>query len=140
MEYEALANELLSACAGMRHNPENQHISRMIRGEHFVLNYLLARGGQARPKQISTDMNVSTARIAVLLRRLEKKGFITRTGDPKDNRRIVVTLLEEGRREVERARAELLRCVAGMLEQLGPEDAKTYVRIQKKLIRNRRQP
>ena len=139
MDYQALANELLTIYAGLMHDQASRRVSQMIRGEHFVLNYLFMNSGQAQPKELSMAMDVSTARIAVLLNRLEEKGFVLRTADPEDNRRVIVTLLEPGRQEVERTRTEVRGCMAEMLERLGPEDAEAYLRIQKKLARNRKE-
>lgn len=135
MDYQAMADELLTAYAGVTRARSSRRVSQMIRGEHFALNYLFTHDGRAQPKELSAGMDVSTARIAVLLNRLERKGFVARTADPEDNRRVIVTLLEPGRREVERTRAEVRDCVTGMLEQLGPEDAEACVRIYKKIVR-----
>lgn len=135
MDYERLADELMQVHSELLRDPANRRTGRMFRGECFVLNYLLTDAGRIHPKEISVKMDVSSARIAALLGRLEKKGYIARSLDPEDSRQVVVTLLEPGRREAERAKAEGQRCMAKMLERLGEEDAREYVRIQKKILR-----
>jgi DNA-binding MarR family transcriptional regulator len=84
-------------------------------------------------------MSVSSARIAALLGRMEEKGLISRQGDPKDNRQVIVTLLADGKAIAEQLHAKALRQTASLLEALGPEDAREYVRLQHKLMDARRQ-
>ncbi len=132
--YEELAAELLRLHIGMLQEPAKQKISKMTRGEIFVLNYLVTHQNQAHPAEISRSMVVSTARIAALLSRLEEKEYISRVHDPLDNRQVIVTLLPRGLALIERIRGEVIAAAAHMLERLGPEDAGEYIRIQKKIL------
>ena len=77
---------------------------------------------------------VSTARIAALLSRLEEKQYISRAQDPTDNRQVIVTLLPQGLALIQRIQGEVIAAVVRMLERLGPEDAREYIRIQKKIL------
>ncbi|MDO4517275.1 MAG: MarR family transcriptional regulator [Bacillota bacterium] len=133
-EYEELAIELLRLNIGMLQEPAKQKIAKMTRGEFFVLNYLMTHQNQAHPAEISRSMVVSTARIAALLSRLEEKQFISRTQDPTDNRQVIVTLLPQGLALIQRIQGEVIAAVVRMLERLGPEDAREYIRIQKKIL------
>lgn len=133
-EYEELAIELLRLNIGMLQEPAKQKIAKMTRGEFFVLNYLMTHQNQAHPAEISRSMVVSTARIAALLSRLEEKRYISRTQDPSDNRQVIVTLLPQGLALIQRIREEVIAAVVRMLERLGPEDAREYIRIQKKIL------
>ena len=133
-EYEELAAELLRLNIGMLQEPAKQKISKMTRGEVFVLNYLMTHQNQAHPAEISRSMVVSTARIAALLSRLEEKQYISRASDPSDNRQVIVTLLPQGLALIQRIRSEVIAAVVRMLERLGPEDAREYIRIQKKIL------
>lgn len=81
-------------------------------------------------------MVVSSARIAALLGRMEEKQLISRTQDPLNNRQVIVTLLPAGQAVIDRIRAEVLAAAARMLERLGPEDAREYLRIQRKILSN----
>lgn len=134
MDYYALAEELVRARAGMSRLKLERQMSRMMRGEFLLLNYLLTHNNRAYPKELSKAMMVSTARIAALLKHVERHRWITRTPDAQDNRQVIVTLTEEGLRVAQKHCAEMMDHVAQMLEMLGPEDAREYVRIQKKLV------
>ena len=77
---------------------------------------------------------LTTARVAAMLKSLEGQGMVTRTPDPADSRQVIVSLTEKGVTLVEERRIGMIRSVSKMLEALGEEDAKAYVRIQAKLI------
>ena len=133
MDYTALANELLNVRANLLQVPASQQLSKMVKGELFVLNYLATHEKIIHPKELSEKMAVSTARIASLLNHMEEKKLIQRFADKDDNRQIIVILTDIGRQEIQRIRAEVISHVGSMLESLGPEDAEASIRIQKKI-------
>ena len=57
-----------------------------------------------------------------------------RIPDPTDNRQVIVRLSEKGIELLEKHHLEVVRYMAKILENLGEEDAREYVRIQKKLM------
>ncbi|MCM1412053.1 MAG: transcriptional regulator [Lachnospiraceae bacterium] len=133
MDYKKMAEELLAIRAEQLKVPANQQMSKLVKGELFVLNYLSTHNEAAYPKELSREMVVSTARIAVILNNMEEKSWITRTVDAQDNRQTIVTLTDEGRREIEKKRREVIGSVAEMLEVIGPDDSQEFLRIQKKI-------
>ena len=139
MDYTSLAQELLTVRAKLLQVPANQQLSQMVRGEMFVLNYLFTHQGAIHPKELSRQMAVTTARIASLLNHMEQKQLLLRRADPDDNRQVIVELTEQGRETTREIRAQVIRYLRAMLEELGPEDAQAYIRIQKKIWNNFRQ-
>lgn len=139
MDYTSLAQELLTVRAKLLQVPANQQLSQMVRGEMFVLNYLFTHQGAIHPKELSRQMAVTTARIASLLNHMEQKQLLLRRADPGDNRQVIVELTEQGRETTREIRAQVIRYLSAMLEELGPEDAQAYIRIQKKIWSNFRQ-
>ena len=139
MDYTSLAQELLTVRANLLQVPANQQLSQMVRGEMFVLNYLFTHEGAIHPKELSRQMAVTTARIASLLNHMEQKQLLLRRADPDDNRQIIVELTEQGRLSTQEIRSQAIRYLSAMLEELGPEDAQAYIRIQKKIWNNFRQ-
>ena len=111
--YEGLATELLQVNEDLLRVPARHLISKLTQGEHFVLNYLLTH-------------------------RMEDKGLISRLPDPLNNRQVIVTLSPQGLEAIQTFRSQVIRSAAQMLADLGPEDAREFIRIQKKLLANQR--
>lgn len=136
MYYEALADELLHIRADLLRVPAQQKLSNMLRGELFVLNYLHDHDTIVHPKELSENLSVSTARIASLLKHMEEKNLIVRAPDGSDSRQIIVRLTEDGKKAIQTYREDVLAYLARTLESLGPDDAREYIRIQKKIYCN----
>lgn len=134
MCYKALAEELLDIRVKSLRTRYSKSQSKLDHGTSFALNYLHAHGEGLHPKEISDSMGVTTARIAALLNHMEEQGFIERTSDHKDSRRVLVTLTDLGRKRSREIRMESLTNTTKMLEALGPDDAREYVRISKKIL------
>lgn len=133
MEYEQMAKELFYACFNTQRLETDRKINKILQGEAFALNFLYSHNNIAYPRELSNAMNVSTARIARLLNKLESDKKITRTPDPKDCRQILVTITQEGINSIIEHNKNGINFFAGLLEKLGEEDAKEYVRINKRL-------
>ncbi len=137
MDYKELAEEYLMIRAQLLKVPASQQVTKLVKGELFVLNYLATHEKAVYPKDLSKEMVVSTARIAVILNQMEDKKWITRTVDTEDNRQILVALTEEGHQVIEQQREKIIHAVVQMFEKLGPEDAAEFIRIQRKIVENR---
>lgn len=133
MYYETLADELLHIRANLLRVPAHQKLSNMLRGELFVLNYLHDHDTIVHPKDLSENLSVSTARIASLLKHMEEKNLIVREPDSEDSRQIIVHLTSDGEHVIQKCKEEVLYYLARTLESLGPDDAREYIRIQKKI-------
>lgn len=134
MYYQALAEELMAMrSCGPRLQVERK-FSQMLQGEAFVLNFLYEHDEFAHPKELSSAMAVSTARIARLLGELERLDLIERSPDPYDSRQIMVTLTELGEDNVNQNRREALDFMSALLEKFGPDDAAEYVRLNRKFV------
>lgn len=139
MDYHALACELLNIRANLLQVPATQQISKMVKGEIFVLNYLVTHEKIVHPKELSEKMAVSTARISSLLNHMEDKKLIRRYADQNDSRQIIVMLTDEGKEKIQRIRSEVISYTCAMLESLGPEDAQAFIRIENKIWNNYKQ-
>lgn len=134
MNYAALADELLRL---LDENPRNRHeeqISATLRGEMAVMRLLVGQGDQARMAagEISRQLGMSTSRIAAVLNSLEKKKMIARHEDPRDRRRVMVSLTREGWAFHEKKRGHIRAHMASFLEKMGREDAEVFVRLMKR--------
>ncbi|MCL2491743.1 MAG: MarR family transcriptional regulator [Coriobacteriia bacterium] len=133
MGYDDLAAELMDEMKSLHSIKPQQHINEAFRGEAFILDYIATHEGTVLPSEIGHVMDVSSARIANALGNLEKKGLITRRIDTGDRRRILIELTAHGKEMAHKHHQAILGVVSKMLSLLGEDDAKEYVRINKRL-------
>ena len=103
------------------------------RGFGFILSYLEQADREVNAGDLSKKLNVSTARIAALLKKMEKSGFITRRTSLEDARRTVVEITPAGITLVDKMREQTLSRIELLLEQVNREDLETYIRISHRI-------
>jgi len=133
MDYEELAKTLLSRMYTLNKTRSQRNINEGMRGEGFVLQYIIRRGGNVLPSEISGFMDISTARMAAALNSLERKGLITRRIDPSDRRQILVDLTDKGKEFAGEKQQHMLQHTTQMLMRLGEHDAAELVRIMERV-------
>ena len=129
MDYAELAEQLLQKSHQYRKGNHQKKIDGIMQGEAFVVIYITQKGRSVLPSEISTEMDISSARIAAALNSLEKKGLVTRQIDTSDRRKILVDLTPAGKEMAEKHKQMALKATTRMLELLGEHDAKEFVRI-----------
>jgi DNA-binding MarR family transcriptional regulator len=133
MDYSDLAAEFLDTMTALRKAKFQKRLSESLRGELFILQYIVQHEGLVLPGAISHEMNISSARITAVLNNMEDKGLVTREIDKSDRRRILIRLTQAGRDLADRHRQQSISHMVHMLSLLGEEDAREYVRLTKKL-------
>ncbi|MGD6730992.1 MAG: MarR family winged helix-turn-helix transcriptional regulator [Pleomorphochaeta sp.] len=135
MIYDQLAKELVKyqfVLLGVKtHNKGSLDI---IRGKKRVIGYLTEIEDGIHPSKLCQFMGVSTARIATILKSLEKQNLITRKIYSSDKRKVVVNLTEKGKLLGLSYQKEIIADLSKLLEKLGESDAKEYVRLTKKVM------
>lgn len=133
MDYERLARDFWEVMYQMRRRNVQKQVSDSVHGENFALSYISEHEGNVIPSDISNAMGTTSARIAAVLNRLEGKGLVSRRIDAEDRRRIIIDLTAAGRERVHKHHQKMMTHITKMLEYLGEDDAKEYIRIMKKL-------
>ena len=133
LDYTVLAREYMEVLFQMRNRKASKKITDSMHGEHVMLSYLSHHDGIGIPSEISSELGVSTARIAATLNSLETKGLITRRIDEQDRRRILVELTALGKEKESNHAKRIMGVMVHMLEDLGEHDAVEFLRILKKL-------
>jgi len=129
MDYIALSKELIQNMQAFFKTRLQNQISEAMQGESFILRYIALHNGVVVPGDISSEMCVSSTRIAIVLNNLENKGLILRQIDRADRRRIILQLTPEGEKQAQVKIQMLYESTAKMLECLGERDAKEYIRL-----------
>lgn len=93
----------------------------VYRSQHQILMFL-SDHPNATQKEVAERQNVSTATIAVSLKKLEKGGYIRRAADERDNRRNQICLTEKGQEIVADSRRIFGEVERRMFDGFTPED------------------
>ena len=109
-----------------KHNETNAGIGA-------VLNFLYDSDQPMTAGAISKFMNVSTARVAVLLRKMEARDFISRQSGKDDGRTVVVHLTAAGTETVLKLRENFYRDVGILIDTIGMERLIEYTTISKEI-------
>ncbi len=135
MIYDELANQLVRYQYVLFRAPKLKEKSTMgaLFGEKKVIGYLIEIQDGVCPRKLCDFMGVSTARIASILNKLEEKGLIIRTPNSFDKRKVIVNITKKGRAFGETGKKNVVKDLSSLLEKLGEDDAKEYVRIMKKI-------
>ncbi len=132
--YNKLADELLTIQLLMTRLHSEVNSPKNVQGENGVIIYLDNTEEKSTPSQISEFLGVTTARMASILNILEKKGMIKRSMDTEDRRKVMVEMTKEGKEYAAEGKKRAISKVSGLLEALGEDDAKEYVRIMNRIV------
>ena len=86
-----------------------------------VLGFLASSKREVTAGEISEYMGVSTARVAVLLKKMSEKGLIEKHADPKDARRVMVSITDEGMHLLIDKRKEILLYAGAIIDRFGKD-------------------
>lgn len=99
-------------------------------GIGLVLKLLhISTEGKLTAGDISESMGVSTARVAVLLKKMEKKGLIVKESDKTDARVTVVCLSEEGRKKASEMQRNMLERISTVIDKLGEDKFRQFIAL-----------
>lgn len=128
--YKELACEFLDEMDRGNSCPRHpDDVSTSMRGEMAVLRLLDNEKRRLTAGEISKLLNMTTPRIAAVLKGLEKKGMIERGGDESDRRRVLVTLTEKGNAFCQARKDAVVTRLAMIFEAIGPEDTRAFIRV-----------
>lgn len=99
-------------------------------GIGFALKLLYSADGQhLSAGDVSEAMGVSTARVAVLLKKMESKGLITKENDKNDARITRVSLSEKGEAVANQMKENMRKHISNVIERLGMEKLKLFIEL-----------
>lgn len=102
-------------------------------GIKAVLQLLYLSGQPVGAGKIAEEMGVSSARVAVLLKKMEGKDLIVKEADPGDARVTMVRLSERGTQAVLAMREELHAQMRAVIDRIGMERMKEFVEISREI-------
>ena len=127
------AEEFLQKMRSCRVRPFYSKLDESQRGTGFVIAYLSEADGEVIAGDLARELNVSTARIAALLRKMEKDGLIRRHRAQTDARQTVVEITQKGIECSDMMKEQILEKAELLIEKVGKDDLNEFVRISKKI-------
>jgi len=82
--------------------------------------------GEMIPSYIGLCLNIDRSSLSRMLDSLEKKGIVSRRTDPKDRRKILISLTEKGKRYYEIIQEKMDEVQAHVMYSFSQEDLKKY--------------
>jgi DNA-binding MarR family transcriptional regulator len=116
-ELDRVAGEL-SACVG--------HLVRRLRQVHVEGDLTLSqasvlvrleREGPATPGTLATVEHITPQSVGAILAALEERGLVSRSGDPSDGRRVVISVTPAGQESLQGVRDEKARRLTRAIEE-----------------------
>lgn len=91
-------------------------------GVRFVLLYLSESKGGVYASSISEVMNISRARVGILLVKMESRGYITKILSEKDARIEVINLTDKGKQRCIEIINEIKKYISTIIDNIGYEE------------------
>lgn len=102
-------------------------------GIRAILKFLNETNGKVTAGMISEYMKVSTARVAVLLKKMVSRNLIERENDAEDGRVVIVKLSEHGKQVAEQLKLELNAHIGEMIDRIGMDRMLEFVTISNEI-------
>ena len=100
--------------------------------QFFLLGHLSTHGATGMSR-IAELMGHSTPAATGMVQRLEKLGYVRRTHEVDDRRKVTVTTTAKGTRLVEGVRQEIIGNVGKVMDLLEPREQRAWLDIYKKI-------
>lgn len=105
---------------------EIARLLKLNRTDLRCLDLLLQRGPSA-PSRLSVELGLTTGSVTAMLDRMEKAGYLTRTPDPSDRRKIIVQATPETAAQAMEAMLPLMEDSAKSMAHYRAADLKLLV-------------
>ncbi|WP_101067179.1 MarR family winged helix-turn-helix transcriptional regulator [Roseovarius salinarum] len=94
---------------------------------------IVSEKGHATPTELSTRMGVTQATVSALIKKLERKGLLTRTRSERDRRQTRLEITEDGRHKVKAAPDALQQRYVKQFEALDDWEQAMIVAVLEKV-------
>lgn len=112
-----------------------KHMDDTRAGIGAVLRLLYKAQTPVTAGTISDKLEISTARVAVLLKKMEAKGLITKEKDPIDARVTIVKLTDFGKQTIENMWQDIRSQMGQVIDEIGEDRLLEYIEISKEIRR-----
>ncbi len=101
---------------------------------------LLDSSQSATAGQIGDALNISTARVAVLIRKMVEKGLVTKEHGLLDARLTIVRLTELGKKTIQELKEEMYQTMGNVIDAVGMERLSEFLEIAEEIRKATKPP
>ena len=130
-ELDELASSMIDSLAKILIGSSSL-LRTLSQGELVVLLAVKYHEGEPTPMDLSREVALTRPRITQILDALEKKGMVERRRDDHDQRRVRVSLTEEGEVRTTELMYKMVALIKNHLMLLGEDDSRAFARILQK--------
>ena len=109
-------------------------LNNKTKGQEFILNYLYQKNCDVSAGELASALNVSTARIAVLLKKLIKNEYVVKYTSPTDARIFMVSITETGRNYIEKENKGILDFIGKIIDKVGMEKIEDFIKSADEIL------
>lgn len=129
-----LLQKTLDALALLNKSKPLKNTISTLTGETFLLSRLNELGGQITPSKLAKYTDFTPARLSAILKTLQNKNFVQKSGNEADKRSIKVKITPEGKNHIESRINEINEHTSYIINKLGYNDTNEFVRLIHKII------
>ena len=107
-------------------------------GQDRILIYLYKENDHILVGDLTNELQMSTGRIANILKELERNGYILRIQQREDKRKYEVCLTKSGENYSRELYADMVSNHRALMEQLGETDGEQLLKLSEKVLRFRK--
>lgn len=108
-------------------------IDKNGQGMNSILSYLKTKKEDVTAGELAIQLDVSTARIAVLLKKLEKLNMIVKRISSKDARVTIVEITQTGLKHIDEETKKSVSIMQKILEKVDPKEIEEFIRLATKI-------
>lgn len=128
------AIELMNELRKSGPRPIFERIDNSDKGIYFIIGYLKHHKDEdVFATDLANKLHVSTARISIILKKLENRGLVLKQQDKKDTRKVKIKLSKKGERLADEHFEKIVKAHEKLVDEISDTELKTYIRISKKI-------
>lgn len=129
MNTDQYINNVLVNIKGNNYRKILKTLEDGYKGLFVILKVIRNRSGEIIAGDISNELNISTARVAVALKTLEEKKYIIKSKGTDDGRKTIVKITNDGLIVLEKRENEIKDLIKGILNILTEDEIKQLINI-----------
>ena len=131
--FNELTDELFDVLCAESRLPLREELSDFSHGELAILVYLRDERSGLFSGELSEALSMTLPRMSAAISGLVKKGYVSKTTDLTDRRKIRINITPAGLEHVTEKETALRKRISDLILRLGEDGTAEYIRILKRI-------